>query len=78
MFIIHIIKDTYEHAEMCIFLPVSLTCDSDVDKCFLGKYDPAQFIVINYEIGADSEKRHKIVTFAIFIAFFNGLITHSF
>ena len=54
------------------------TCDSDVDKCFLGKYDPAQFIVINYEIGADSEKRHKIVTFAIFIAFFNGLITHSF
>ena len=60
MFIIHIIKDTYEHAEMCIFLPLSLTCDSEVDKCFLGKYDPAQFIVINYEIGADSEKRHKI------------------
>ena len=44
---------------------------------FLGKYDIAKFIVIAYEIGVDSEKRHKIVSVAVFIAFFNSLITQS-
>ena len=44
---------------------------------FLGKYDIAKFIVIAYKIGVDSEKRHKIVSVAVFIAFFNSLITQS-
>ena len=44
---------------------------------FLGKYDIAKFIVIAYEIVVDSEKRHKIVSVAVFIAFFNSLITQS-
>ena len=48
-----------------------------LNKSFLGKYDLAKLNARNYIIGVGSEQRRKIILVAVFMAFFNSLITHS-